>query len=221
MPTRWMADAKLRALFHAGLTYDEIAEANERSEGWRPSRSGVKRKYERMGMPPRRHSSQDLIPWRISQQHHDARMRHMLQAESRKRAGAKLSDTDRKLVAMLHDLCFGRGKLLVVGYDSELGFYLAEREDSDDDIIRAPRHARDLKATLKAAVSKAADEELARIAAEEGLTPELLENAGRDHAADLLRKLTVPPDANSDTGDAGVEEAMPPVPRPVRRRRTG
>ena len=53
---RWMTATKLRALFTSGLTYDEIAEANERSEGWKPSRAAVKRKYEAMGMPPRRHS---------------------------------------------------------------------------------------------------------------------------------------------------------------------
>ena len=140
MPRRWMADAKMRALFNAGLTYDEIAEINERSEGWRPSRSGVLRKYERMGMPPRRQNHSDLIPWVLAPEHSDDRFRHMLQAESRARAGGEISVTDRKLTSMLHDLLFGRGKLMVVGYHQDVGFYLAERDEQDGDIIREPKH---------------------------------------------------------------------------------
>lgn len=144
MPRRWMADAKLRALFNSGLTYDEIAEINERSEGWRPSRSGVLRKYERMGMPPRRQSNKDLIPWTISPEHNQDRLRYMLQAESRARRGGEVSETDRKLVSMLHDLLFGRGKLMVVGYHEQVGFYLTERADDDKDIIRAPKKSAEL-----------------------------------------------------------------------------
>lgn len=141
---RWMTTAKLRALFNAGLTYDEIAEANERSEGWRPNRATVKRKYEAMGMPPRKASHRDLIPWTgLEPEHKDSVLRHMLQAESRYRQGKKLSDTDRKLTSRLHELLFGRGTLMVVGYDPRIGFYTAPREDSDEDIIRTRKpHAR-------------------------------------------------------------------------------
>jgi hypothetical protein len=134
-----MTSAKLRALFASGLTYDEIADANFRSEGWRPSRSGVKRKYEAMGMPPRHASHRDLLPWKLNPEHADDLLRHMLQAESRSRQGKAISDTDRKLVARLHELLFGRGKLMVVGYHQDVGFFLIEREDSDENIIRAPR----------------------------------------------------------------------------------
>jgi hypothetical protein len=133
-----MPTSKLRALFNAGLTYDEIALINERSEGWRPSRDGVKKKRERMGLPARRPSHRDLLPWTIAPEHNSNRLRHMLQAESRKRAGLSLSSKDKILVNLLHDLLFGRGSLLVVGYDRHIGFYLIGREDSDTDIIRRP-----------------------------------------------------------------------------------
>lgn len=132
-----MTSAKIRALFNAGLTYDEIAEINERSEGWKPSRSGVKLKLDSLGMS-RRMSHRDLIPWKIAPEHNNSELRHMLQAESRSRQGADLSDTDRKLTSRLHELLFGRGKLMVVGYHPEAGFYLAERTDDDEDIIRQP-----------------------------------------------------------------------------------
>lgn len=135
---RWMTSAKMRALFNAGLTYDEIAVINERSEGWRPSRAAVKRKYEALGMPPRRASHRDLLPWTVRPEHNSSLFRHMLQAEARARKGSKLSESDRKLVARLHELLFGRGKLMVVGYHPDVGFYTTERRDDDEDVIRAP-----------------------------------------------------------------------------------
>lgn len=134
----WLSTSKLRALFSAGLTYEEIAEANERATGWKPTRSGVAKKFERLGFPPRNASHVDLIPWQVKPEHNSSRYRHMLQAESRKRNDIPLSDTDRWLTNMLYDLLFGRGTLLVIGYDPEIGFYLTDRTDADEDIIRAP-----------------------------------------------------------------------------------
>lgn len=136
---RWMTATKLRALFADGLTYDEIADVNERSEGWKPSRAAVKRKYEAMGMPPRRHSSSDLLPWKLKPEHSQSMFRYMLQAESRARQHKSVSETDRKLISRLHEMLFGRGKLMVVNYHPDLGFFLQEREDWDEDIIRRPR----------------------------------------------------------------------------------
>lgn len=133
---KWMTTAKLRALFAAGLTYDEIADINARSEGWKPSRSGVKQKYEAMGMPPRRASHKDLLPWQLRPEHADSVVRHMLQAESRARQHKPLTDTDRKLTARLHEILFGRGTLMVATYHPEVGFAFVLREDVDDDIVR-------------------------------------------------------------------------------------
>jgi hypothetical protein len=142
----WIADAKLRALFNAGVEYDEIARLNEISEGWLPTRSTVKRKLERMGMPPRRKSHRDLIPWTLRPEHSDDRFRHMLQVESRSRAGCEQSDTDRKLISMLQRVLNANGKPLVVGYHPETGFFLANRTADDTDIIRRPKTPGDKQA---------------------------------------------------------------------------
>lgn len=214
MPKRWMSDAKLRQLWNDGVSYDEVAQINGRVEGWEPSRSGVFRKYERMGMPPRRQHHKDLIPWTIRPEHSDDRFRHMLQAEGRKRSGGELSGTDRKLVSMLHDLLYGRGKLMVVGYHPEVGFYTTERLDTDEDIIRAPKKPREAHPDIDTAISTLKDEELAEFAASLKLRPEVLENAGRDRAADLLRKVGQP-DADLDL----LPEHDDDVASPRRRRR--
>lgn len=134
-----MTKAKFRALVNAGLTYDEIAEANERAEGWRPSRSSVKYHLDMLNLEPRNLSHKNLIPWKVRPEHNNSELRHMLQAESRSRQGKELSATDRKLVSQLHDHLFGRGRLMVVTYHREVGFGLVPREDCDEDIIRCPR----------------------------------------------------------------------------------
>lgn len=136
---RWMTKQKFRALVNAGLTYDEIAEVNERAEGWRPSRSSVKYHLDTLGLAPRHASHRDLIPWKVRPEHNTSLLRHMLQAEGRARQGGELSETDRKLVGRLHEMLFGRGKLMVVGYHRDVGFYLIERTDADEDIVRMPR----------------------------------------------------------------------------------
>lgn len=181
----WISDAKLRALFNAGLTYDEVAEINERGTSWRPSRAVVKRKYEAMGMPPRRPSHRDLIPWPVLPEHNSSVIRHMLQAESRARNGGELSDTDRKLTSRLHDVLFGRGTPMVVTYHPEVGFAFVLQDDSDDGLIRPGAYG--TRALLDKALKSAGDSELVELATKAGIRPEVLENAGRDGAADRLR----------------------------------
>lgn len=135
-PGRWMPASKLRTLFQAGLTYDEIADVNERSEGWKPTRSAVARKYQRMGMPPRYASHHELLPWKIRPEHNHDRFRYMLQAEGRRRRGEPMSETDEYLVSLLHNLLYDRGMPLVVGYNEHVGFYLSSQLPTDTDIIR-------------------------------------------------------------------------------------
>jgi hypothetical protein len=137
---QWMTEAKLRALWDSNRTYDQIAAANQRSQGWRPSRAAVKRKFERMGLPPRYARHHDLLPWRVRPEHNASRLRLMLQAESRNRQGLGLSPSDRSRVNVLNDLLFGRGAFLVVAYSPVVGFYLTERLEVDQDIIRQPHH---------------------------------------------------------------------------------
>jgi hypothetical protein len=135
----WMSTAKLRALFELGWTYDEIAEANERETSWRPDRSTVAVKREALGFPARYSRHTELLPWNVLPEHNDHRFRRMLQAESRRRQGGELSYEDRSFVGVLTNLLFGRGEIpLVVGYDQRIGWYLADRTDGDEDIIRRP-----------------------------------------------------------------------------------
>ena len=134
----WMSTAKLRAYARSGRTLDEIAALNEGDTGWRPTRSTVSKKLAAIGEEPRHVSRRDLVPWDVKPEHANSRFRLMLQAESRRRSGLPLSKTDTKYVDQLDDLIMGRGTPLVVCYTPAIGFYLADRCESDRDIIRAP-----------------------------------------------------------------------------------
>jgi hypothetical protein len=217
MPSQWMADAKLRALWlDPDVTLREIAVINYQETGWEPDISTISKKaVVRMGLPPRRHSSKDLVPWKVKPEHNQDRLRYMLQAESRARAGEELSETDRKLLPMLHDLLHGRGKLMVVGYHEQVGFYLTERTDEDEDIIRAPKKAGEIRPDIQTAIRTLKDKELAEFAASEGLRPELLESADRIEAADLLRGMGK---ASADL-DHVTEHDTDVAPSPARSRR--
>lgn len=186
---RWPATAKMRAMFNQGLTFDEIADRVEEMEGWRPTRSGVKRKFDAMGMPPRRPATaKALIPWRVKQEHNRHRYRHMLEAESRRRRHAKLSGTDHKLLSSMNNLLYGRGTLLVIDYDWDAGWSLRDREDDDTDIIRAPRKLEVLRLEVQAQIRNAqTDQERVKIAQREGLLPAVLASGGYGKAAELLR----------------------------------
>jgi hypothetical protein len=140
MPRRqWMRESKIVSLFRAGRTLEEIAEANERSEGWKPSRSAVSRKLERMGLEgPPRASHADLLPWKIAPRHNSDMFRRMLQAESRWRQGFTLSKNEEDARSLLNNFLWGRGAPLVVSYNRDIGFYLVRRVDADADIIRRP-----------------------------------------------------------------------------------
>lgn len=128
-----------------GLSLDEIADANERAEGWHPSRSAVSRRLDAIGVPPRRLHHGDLIPWRMRPEHNDHRYRHMLQAESRYRAdpGKRPSPSDQRWRSLLSALLYGRGPAQVIGYDPKIGYYTTDRLETNDDIIRRPAEGGD------------------------------------------------------------------------------
>jgi hypothetical protein len=137
---RWTHARKLRILAESGLTPDEIASANERITGWRPTPSAVRLRLAALEIERRQPAETNLTPWRIAQPHNRSRFRHMLQAESRRRRGVP-SQKDDVLISLLYDLLFGRGAFLIVGYHRVIGFYLAERETTDTDIVRQPAPA--------------------------------------------------------------------------------
>lgn len=236
--TRWPSTAKMRSLWHSPLTLEEIAAYVRRAgDGWTegtPTRGAVSKYAARHDFPPRRSAANtELIPWRVLKRHQSHHWRHMLDAESRRRRGGKMSHSDAKLLTEMHELLWGRGALLVFDYDQDGGWALRVREESDrNDIIRAPRRLSVLRpATQNALRDAGSDRVLAEVAFRHHVHPELLENWGRDAAADLLYALLTTAEEDERQSGAAVEvpaevsdsgtDAAPAAPPATRRRAAG
>lgn len=132
----WLDDSAMQEMWQAGHSLLEIALANEAATGWKPTRSTVSKHLKELGEPSRYSSRKDLKPWIIAREHQDMRYRFWLDAESRRRAGYKLTASENRCIDLMNDLLHGRGAELVIGYCENHGFYLTDRLPGDDDIIR-------------------------------------------------------------------------------------
>jgi hypothetical protein len=138
-----MHASKLRILGELDLEPGEIAAANERITGWRPTDAAVSRRLNDLEIAPRVTADTRLVPRRVAVKHNSHRFRHMLDAESRRRRAKQegrepSQGSDKVLISLLHDLLFGRGAFLVIGYDRVIGWHLVDMEETDTDIIRRP-----------------------------------------------------------------------------------
>lgn len=128
----------IRQFFGLGLSNTDIAHANEEWGGWRPSDSAVSRKLSAMGLPKRRASHRELIPWRINPQHAHSQIYYALQAVSRRQQKIPLSPQDVWRAQWLRDLLTRNGEPRVVDYDPVDGWRLVRALETDSDIIRHP-----------------------------------------------------------------------------------
>lgn len=143
MPTsrsRWLADAAIRDMALKGASLEEIALANETYSGWKPTRGTISKKLSDLGLPPRYGTRKDLLPreWHVRPEDMAHRYRFWLSAESKRRAGDRLTAADQRALDLMFNVLTGRGVDLVIGYHQEIGWYLTDRTDEDNDIIRSP-----------------------------------------------------------------------------------
>ena len=139
----WLPVARLRALARAGHTLEEVALANELATGWKPSRPTVSKKLAEIGEPPRYGSRKDLIPWTLQKGHETSRYRFWLAAESKRRAGLKLTPSDERAIDLMYNVLNGRGAEMVIAYCEHHGLYLDLKRDDDTDIIRVDSDSND------------------------------------------------------------------------------
>lgn len=93
----------------------------------------------RQGLDRRTVQDDDLMPWRLEEDHRFDYPALMLRAEGRRRAGKDVRPEDlgrvKGFLKKLHD------NNQVVAYSPEKGFELVPREPGDTDIVRRPAHA--------------------------------------------------------------------------------
>lgn len=95
----------------------------------------------RRGLDRRTTQNDELIPWRLNDEHRFAYPALMLRVEGRRREGKQIRREDLgRVTSFVQNL---RDNNLVVAYDpdTEEGFSLVPREPGDVDIIRRPTQA--------------------------------------------------------------------------------
>jgi len=126
-----------------GLSRKEIVDLFFEETGTRIGVSAVSMAVDRFDLPKRRNRWDDLLPWRISGVHRDAKEAKLLRLAGRRRAGlSNPPDFELWLDGWLEEL-EEKGRPVVAYYpDSEEGFHYHPRvpEDGDGewDLIRRP-----------------------------------------------------------------------------------
>lgn len=135
---------QLRVYLSQGLTQQQIVDAWKRDCGVTVSRSAIAMAIERYGLKSAhsRPRYEDLLPWRVANEHREKTDARMLRAEGRRRAGQRLTaQQERRLDNWLADLA---EQDAVVHYDreTEQGFFWIPRSEANrgsDDIINKPK----------------------------------------------------------------------------------
>jgi hypothetical protein len=127
--------------FREGRTYEWMRETYKEKYGidtTSPMWSAFRR---RKGLDRRNLRDDNLLPWKLNEEHRHVYPAMMLRAEARLRAGRELAGRSGQRLAnwkrMLED------NKLVVHYDAatEEGWFYIPREESDTDLIRRPARA--------------------------------------------------------------------------------
>ncbi|MFE7124021.1 hypothetical protein [Streptomyces sp. NPDC057617] len=90
----------------------------------------------------------DLIPWAVDAKHRWKYPLTMLRYEARSRAGHELKPDQRERLDNWKATLEEKNRVVYYDPDTEAGFFLVPREETDTDLIRAPK---ELKAEEKAA----------------------------------------------------------------------
>ncbi|MEU3265129.1 hypothetical protein [Streptomyces bacillaris] len=125
--------------FREGRTYAWMVQQYEEKYGITTSEPMWAAFRRRNGIDRRNLRSDDLLPWKLKEEHRHLYPAMMLRAEGRTRAGKPVSEVNaRKLESWKRTLADDN---LVVHYDpdTEEGFFYIPREDQDTDLIREPK----------------------------------------------------------------------------------
>lgn len=92
----------------------------------------------RRGLDRRNTRSEDLLPWKLNDEHRHLYPAMMLRTEGRRRAGKPVAEDKAKKLAGWKT--YLEENNLVVHYDPDTdeGFFLVPREERDTDLIREP-----------------------------------------------------------------------------------
>ncbi|MFG2147368.1 hypothetical protein ACGFRG_24755 [Streptomyces sp. NPDC048696] len=124
--------------FEENRTYDWMIETYEKKYGIETTRGMWATFRRRRGLDRRNVRDDELIPWKVNEEHRYAYPVLMLRAEARRKAGKELTPEDTKrLASWKADL---KAEDVVVHYDPEHpdGWFYVPRTEGDAELIHPP-----------------------------------------------------------------------------------
>lgn len=133
---------QMKGYLAKGLTQQQIADQWEKDTGIRVSRAAIGMAISRYGLTPSRTRARfdDLIPWKVSQEHRYLRDAAMLRLEGRRRKGLPMTDKERRLLTTWMSELQDANAVVMYHPDTDQGWFWVTRKDIDDDIIRRPEN---------------------------------------------------------------------------------
>lgn len=122
----------------AGLTQKQIAEDWSKRTNETVSRTAIAMAIQRYGLTSKRSRPryEDMLPWRVSEEHQDHRDARLLRLEGRRRRGEPISKENLTWLANWKRALLDMDAVVTYDPQTEEGFFWTNRREGDDDIIR-------------------------------------------------------------------------------------
>lgn len=138
-PGKIVDEGEVLRWFEEGRTYKWMAEEYLRKYNIEIGISGFSQFRRRKGLSRRIPRNDQLIPWKVKQEHRFAYPLMMLRVEARKRDGYKLRESDKDRLASYLSMLEREGAVIHYEPDTEQGFFLVPRQPGDHDLIHEPK----------------------------------------------------------------------------------
>lgn len=142
MPARLIPDSEVDQLMRQGLTDREIADFLYKEHNISVTPNAIVAWRRRHGKKPKRPRYNDLLPWRVREEHIYDYIPRLLRFEARMRQGLPVAPKDQANVRLFKqklDGAFPGGGVVHYDPDTEQGWWVVERRPGiDTDLIRNP-----------------------------------------------------------------------------------
>lgn len=134
MPARERGPSKewLTDRLAEGMTDREMAERWTRETGVRITRQGITARVRKFDLRPKQDRCDDLVPWKVKEEHDGHWYQRLLRAESRIRRGQPVSPIWKKRVERFKKLLEEKDAVVAYVPDSPKGFYLVKAKPGEE-----------------------------------------------------------------------------------------
>lgn len=140
-PTKVQDWAEVQRWFDEGRAYSWMQEQYLEKYHIETSKSMWSTLRRTIGAEPRLTRDTDLLPWRVKEEHRFNSIPDLLRFEARVREGKRLVSSEARRLKLFRERLDRENRVVHYDPDTEQGWWLLPRKESDDDIVRKPAKA--------------------------------------------------------------------------------